>query len=1370
MIIRKHMSRRFVLRMLMPIAVVCVFAVSAQPAQAGFGSFLKKLFFGGSERSTEQSVDSAAQAQPRAATGNGTAQSSGSAYFRITTPDGKTYESGATIEGATPGQAYTVAWSQPDMQTCRVRLAGAWQDSLPATKELSYTVPQSNDDVKLTCQYQEPATDSDDGVYRDMSASIAVRLTTDALVESGKSAAVTSRFYLEPTEIIDGQGRVRFEAKINKQYGKWSRHGTNHKCRMKLIGGSAGEKDVTRDTTGLDVDFFLYPDDFSGPGTYVFRIDCDGTHEDRTITVKPFDATSSSLFSVNKTTVPTNSQVNLVTAQWDVPGAQSCELSVDGGKFYDDNSVQKTVSGSGTVDIAIAGTSDRDAIVRIVCSTDSVTQYTPKKKIILDQSITITHAAAAAGSGNTGASDANADANSAGSAASGGESNASDTQNTSDAGSAKPQEGTDFEFDVMKGASVGDGRVNVTVRLEVKTAGVSCSVSSTDNSVSVQGIGKGNSLSVTEPATLPVTYTALCANSGKTTVVKETVKKEDTASGNSGSSEGSGASSTTSDDNGGNSANLPVEGTDFEFEVWKYEEQDLVGTSIKILKDDIECSVSGAGIRRNVVANKDRKFNGSGALRVDFPATYTATCKRGNATTVITKTIKADGKVEVVADSGANSSSGGSGNGTSNSSSNNTTAGGDANDSNSVAGSGTTTVGATTLTVTPTTVKPGEPFTLTWSSDKTYCEPSNGPWSVSDVMKQHPDTVQRLWVALAPRTKLKVKGTFTVKGGVANKTAFAVTCADVAFTWPIGKQEATVYVDVARADNTGTNGTTTSDTNSTNSGSTASAGTLIAAFDVTPKNIPRDGEVTVYFKTTDVQQKCELSGVQGDVVQILNNAVSQESQAFTRPVALGARFDDGVVRVMLTCTSIADASVTEQRVQDVRVGAHAGIRYFTADTYHLDAPGDVWLSWDTFGMKSCSVKRDVLDNGNMFDLMRRSWSSSDGSYRVSKTTQFTLTCQPKDKNEAVQKRTLVVSVGDYTAEKPIEGTEDAEYVRYCPFKIDNTIDHLVNFSQRLEWAGQKEIVNGANVPAGVYKVWLSASDSLAGRSYQDQPNERYYVEFYDADGKVLAQTGPTNDLSNDTATGAVTLVTDKFILPRMAASVAAVHADGESASLNPGCMLLKRVGDVATDDDANQVVCTADVKLCPDGSYVGRVAPSCNFAACPGDTGASGDDNAGTTNSQTTSAGNQRLQPVTRSATRALQPSCKSNWSSNVSGNFARPDGLVDVTCAGDDVVVHVGKEGDNNYYTWGEAYYTTDGDNLSNKTTVNGQRDATGKWVVGKGEVVIPQAPRSVNYVATYTCVRSDGAWQCGCADGTQNCSQPEQGKFIWYLTGYNR
>jgi hypothetical protein len=32
----------------------------------------------------------------------------------------------------------------------------------------------------------------------------------------------------------------------------------------------------------------------------------------------------------------------------------------------------------------------------------------------------------------------------------------------------------------------------------------------------------------------------------------------------------------------------------------------------------------------------------------------------------------------------------------------------------------------------------------------------------------------------------------------------------------------------------------------------------------------------------------------------------------------------------------------------------------------------------------------------------------------------------------------------------------------------------------------------------------------------------------------------------------------------------------------------------------SQVMCAADVKQCPDGSYVGRTGPHCEFAPCPG--------------------------------------------------------------------------------------------------------------------------------------------------------------------------
>ncbi len=42
-----------------------------------------------------------------------------------------------------------------------------------------------------------------------------------------------------------------------------------------------------------------------------------------------------------------------------------------------------------------------------------------------------------------------------------------------------------------------------------------------------------------------------------------------------------------------------------------------------------------------------------------------------------------------------------------------------------------------------------------------------------------------------------------------------------------------------------------------------------------------------------------------------------------------------------------------------------------------------------------------------------------------------------------------------------------------------------------------------------------------------------------------------------------------------------------------GCTLQKNT------DQKGPVACTADAKQCPDGSYVGRTGPNCEFTACP---------------------------------------------------------------------------------------------------------------------------------------------------------------------------
>lgn len=48
--------------------------------------------------------------------------------------------------------------------------------------------------------------------------------------------------------------------------------------------------------------------------------------------------------------------------------------------------------------------------------------------------------------------------------------------------------------------------------------------------------------------------------------------------------------------------------------------------------------------------------------------------------------------------------------------------------------------------------------------------------------------------------------------------------------------------------------------------------------------------------------------------------------------------------------------------------------------------------------------------------------------------------------------------------------------------------------------------------------------------------------------------------------------------------------------------------DSGNGNGAEPVACTMEAKLCPDGSYVGRVGPNCEFEACPIPEGAQFED------------------------------------------------------------------------------------------------------------------------------------------------------------------
>lgn len=64
----------------------------------------------------------------------------------------------------------------------------------------------------------------------------------------------------------------------------------------------------------------------------------------------------------------------------------------------------------------------------------------------------------------------------------------------------------------------------------------------------------------------------------------------------------------------------------------------------------------------------------------------------------------------------------------------------------------------------------------------------------------------------------------------------------------------------------------------------------------------------------------------------------------------------------------------------------------------------------------------------------------------------------------------------------------------------------------------------------------------------------------------------------------------------------AVRREGEPMTARPsvGTSLYLMLSDQQL-VPVQPVACTLDAKLCPDGSYVGRIGPRCEFAPCPGE-------------------------------------------------------------------------------------------------------------------------------------------------------------------------
>jgi hypothetical protein len=103
---------------------------------------------------------------------------------------------------------------------------------------------------------------------------------------------------------------------------------------------------------------------------------------------------------------------------------------------------------------------------------------------------------------------------------------------------------------------------------------------------------------------------------------------------------------------------------------------------------------------------------------------------------------------------------------------------------------------------------------------------------------------------------------------------------------------------------------------------------------------------------------------------------------------------------------------------------------------------------------------------------------------------------------------------------------------------------------------------------------------------------------YVFNGSVLVYEGQIED------TTSVADLTDQGFATFVSNYLARTKVTG-----GPENVVTSMLGTIATPDPEESVetpedefvACTLDAKVCPDGSYVGRTAPDCAFAACPGE-------------------------------------------------------------------------------------------------------------------------------------------------------------------------
>jgi len=86
----------------------------------------------------------------------------------------------------------------------------------------------------------------------------------------------------------------------------------------------------------------------------------------------------------------------------------------------------------------------------------------------------------------------------------------------------------------------------------------------------------------------------------------------------------------------------------------------------------------------------------------------------------------------------------------------------------------------------------------------------------------------------------------------------------------------------------------------------------------------------------------------------------------------------------------------------------------------------------------------------------------------------------------------------------------------------------------------------------------------------------------------------------------------------------------------------------------NDVACTQEAKLCPDGSYVDRTGPDCEFAACPDASSTPNDGNGLWRTMTDASSGVTFSYPATLTTSTRLPSTGRRKWPCSIKRSVAR--------------------------------------------------------------------------------------------------------------------